>query len=324
MSNKNYHFIIGIPRSGTSLLCFILNKNKNVLALHEPKQAAKVIKDFIGNKQNLPITKSYFNSIDDFKNVQESPYKLNNNQLNKALTFSADNNTPEKVCFNIGLSFEFLNKKNTEIETVVDKNPSYIFRIDELVQSFPNSKFIIMTRDYRGFALSKMEKSHPDNLIHKFWHQGRIWNYWHKYIFKAINKYPEQCKLVTYEDLTLSPEPTVQRICEFLDINFNQGMLFTEDLELKKHVDIASFSQRKKTKYDDLSKPINTERFEAWKTKLTDKEIAILDSLCSKYGPKLGYKPYRSTNFLNRLFYKTISLSSIFAMYVNKRIIKKI
>ena len=116
----------------------------------------------------------------------------------------------------------------------------------------------------------------------------------------------------------------VKEICEFLDIKFNTDMLLTQDLNLKKHIDIDSFSKRKKTKYNDLSKPINTERLNAWKNKLTDKEIAVLDTLCSKYGEKLGYKPFKSTSLWNKLYYRFISLSSIFAMYVNKRIIKKI
>ena len=101
-------------------------------------------------------------------------------------------------------------------------------------------------------------------------------------------------------------------------------MLLPQDLNLKKHVDIDTFSKRKKTKYTDLTRPINTERLNAWKNKLTDKEIAVLDILCSKYGEKLGYKPLKTTSIWNNLFYRIISLSSIFAMYVNKRIIKKI
>lgn len=321
----HYHFIIGIPRSGTSLLCFIFNKNKTILALHEPKHAVKILKDQKKSGLDTLITcQEYFSNIDDYKGIKESPYTIDFQELNKVWETPKNERSVINLCYKISLAFRFLNKDNTCVETVVDKNPSYIFRINELAKAFPTSKFIIMTRDYRGFALSKIEKAHPDNLIHSFWHQARIWNFWNRHIFKAINKHGERCRLVKYEDLVLEPKQTTEEICSFLNLDFDEKMLEIENFNMEKHIEIDNFSERKKTKYQDLSKAINTNRTELWKEKLSDKEIAVLDNLCKKYGEKLGYKPYRKTSAIQILYYRLISIPSIFATLINKILIKRL
>lgn len=309
MSEPDYHFIVGIPRSGTTLLSFMFNRSNKILALHEPKHILHVIKDYKhSGLKSLYHSKSYFKKIEQLHNIKESPFKVNPKKNKETWKMPFDERSVKKISTQIALSFEFLNKKNTQIDAIIDKNPAYTINLDNIISHFPKAKFIITTRDYRAFTLSRMEKRKPHKKIHSYINECVIWNYMHKFVFEAINKYPEKCLLIKYEELTSNPEIKMREICNFLNLDFSYSMLKTEDFELNQKLNIDSFSTRKKVKYTDLSKPINIERNEAWKTKLTNKNIRKLDALCHDYGQQLGYLPAKPISKLARTYFKLMAI----------------
>lgn len=308
-NSEKYHFIIGIPRSGTTLLSFILNKNKQVLALHEPKFAAKVIRDKKeSNLNSFSNCKSYFSNIKDFHNVKDSPYQIDTKKLAEVWKTPQKNRSVKSISFKIAKAIKFLDKDNIYIDTIFDKNPIYTLRIDDLVEAFPEAKFIVTTRDYRAFALSNMEKRNPTKKIHSYLYLGIKWNFMHKHMLRALDKYANKCLLVKYEDLVSQTKTTVKEICDFCNIEYSDDMLSPEKFNLENRMDIDSFSKRKKTKYKDLSKPINNNREEAWKNKLSSKNIEKLDITCQNIGSKLGYKQTKKPILFKTIFYFILSI----------------
>ncbi len=97
---------------------------------------------------------------------------------------------------------------------------------------------------------------------------------------------------IKYEELIRTPEKTLHQIYSFLNLektSFQQAHLAEKravEVDIK-----ASTSQRLTKKYGDLIKPINTNRLESWKTKLSSNQITLSDYICYHYGLQLAYNP---------------------------------
>jgi hypothetical protein len=101
-----------------------------------------------------------------------------------------------------------------------EKTPMHVFHMRELAQCFPSAKFIHIIRDGRDCAAS----------FHRRWgYEPRTtMQRWKKAVAEGCfqgtalgDRYLE----VFYEDLTRAPEPGLQRVCRFLDLPFEDGVL---------------------------------------------------------------------------------------------------
>lgn len=72
---EKYHFIIGMPRAGTTLLSTELNKHKEILVLPESKHVLKMLKN--RNYQNE--LEKYYQKVK--RKIKNTPYVLND-QIN--------------------------------------------------------------------------------------------------------------------------------------------------------------------------------------------------------------------------------------------------
>ena len=68
--------------------------------------------------------------------------------------------------------------------------------------------------------------------------------------------------------------------------------------------EVKTNNERTKKIVSELVKPINASRVDAWKTQLSEQEIAIADLICGNIGSKFGYAPISKKNFYKKtLFY---------------------
>lgn len=105
-----------------------------------------------------------------------------------------------------------------------DKTPTYIAHIDILNKMFPEAKIVHIYRDGRDVALSPINLgwwSYPDFVSHL---RG-----WRDTIYQArasLRKLPhDQWIEIKYEDLVSSPEKEMRRLASFLGIEFEANML---------------------------------------------------------------------------------------------------
>ena len=130
-------------------------------------------------------------------------------------------------------------------------------RMDVLPQIWPNGKFIHLLRDPRDVARSCIGMGWVGNVFDgaKYWIKPE--KHWDA-LKSTIPK--EQLLEVRYESLVSDPESELRRICEFLGLPFDPNMV-----EIENH-----------TSY---SKP-NAKFAYQWKSKLSEKEIAYVESQC--------------------------------------------
>lgn len=255
-------FIIGNPRSGTTLFRLMLNKHAEVSV---PPEAGFLVwmhqefgKGIIGNK--------YTSLVDFLQNTKKiESWKLNYKLLEEYLNIQQPQNYSDVM----DVVYEFYSRTilNKKVSLYGDKNNYYLKHIDLLHKLYPNAKFIHIIRDGRSVAASYQElmkkdfsfKYAPDlptNLIDI----ADEWGDNIKLIEDEFYKLPGNLTyLVKYEELVLEPENNLRNICNFLKLDYDENMLDyyktseEEGLEPKEYLNWKSKSLKPLIK-DDIYK----------------------------------------------------------------------
>ena len=263
-------FILGVGRSGTSLLQSILNSHSRICFLPE----TKFLRSYV-LKKNFKITKSNYKKItNQFKS--DKRLKRLKIDLDEALQI---NNTMYDIYHYI-LETKLINQNKSNIG---DKDPKLIEKINRLHHFFPNSKIIHIIRDPRDVVLSRTKAK---------WSQKYPF-YFHAIIYymqlslgikSGRNKYKENYIEVLYENLIKNPDYELSRIIKFLNLDFEKSMLDFKDSS-KQLVSEDELEWKKETFL-----PIKKNNFNKWKLGLTNFQIFIIESICFFYIKKFNYK----------------------------------
>lgn len=301
-------FMVGMGRSGTTLLTNMLNSNPEIIASPE--------NEFIIHSYSQFISKDFNDS-----EVVDSFIDMFNHNFNRVISIwkpgpdlkqnIADSNDKSfgNVCKLAYLNYPFSQKEKKNVKWVIDKNPSYSLHIDVLKEIFPESKYIVIVRDYRDNIISRRKYSDQNVPIHKL---AADWNYYYERIFKSLAKSNTPFHLIRYEDLASQPTEFLKPLCAYLNVEYSAEMLNFQELskDMKKHA-VENVSKEKNEKiqrmHSNLEKKVNTERVNAFVKELNPNEIALLDYACEKLAKRFGYEKHnqsQKTSFSDKLYYK--------------------
>lgn len=282
IKNLPVFFIIGRPRSGSTLLRTLLDAHSEIIIPLECSFIVQLKKKYYHRNYweekdlrgfQLDLEKTRFFSLNNF-----DQQKLQQNLLKLKGPCSY-----QGVCKTVISSFESPFPKEN-ISILGDKNPSYSLLFDKLFPIFSEAKFIHLVRDYRDNYESIINAQFENPLIAFI---VKSWKESNKSIEKFKTKFPKQFYTTRYEDLVEYPEIHLKKICCFLEIPYSDQMLkFHEHQEDFKKV----FSENIFSTNRNLFKPITSDNIGKWKNKLTKKEVIIADHIAGKYAEKYGYK----------------------------------
>lgn len=282
--NTPIFFIIGRPRSGTTLLRHLFDAHPNVnipsecnyiLALsrkykHTEKFDRKTLEKFL---EDLKQTKSYDTlSMDD--------------ELLKKNVFSVPENiTYPELCKIVHASYASIHDKK-EMLLIGDKNPAYSSEnFTKVFSLFPDAKFIHLIRDYRDQATSLLKarfKSLSPAFIALTW-KGSL-----KTINRCKQKSPENFFTLRYEDFVREPEKHFGELCSFLQIPNDIGV-FSFNVKKEKYID-----HQPGINYDmhhkSLFQPIDEKRVGIWKDFLKGNELAVAEKIAGNVALQYGYQ----------------------------------
>jgi hypothetical protein len=288
------NFIVGSGRSGTTLLVYIFNQNPNCIASPEIKHFIHFYKKYKNVKK---VSQTLINDYSKYLKIYAKNKKLfmhygSETLLNKLKVGQEINYSRLTKLFFFCLTEE---KQNiNEINVIIDKNPYYTFYLKKITSFFPDAKIIFMLRDYRAFVLSNRQSQKKRVKILSIYYYSLVWNLFLKKALAVQKKHPTQLSFIKYEDLVYEKESTIKHIANYFDVVYSPEMLnfhetIRENLKRKKLSQIQYEWATKKI--ENLSKPLNSSRVEAWKKELTFSEIQSIEIICSRYGKLVGYKP---------------------------------
>ncbi len=280
--NVPFFFIIGRPRSGTTLLRSIFDAHPNVVI---PFESPVILNLYRKYKKVRAWDEAAVDEL--YADLSKQPYferwRVEKDGLRERIL-----NQKGEIGFHllIRLVYQGYQSVFDKSETLWfgDKNPVYSFYADRLFRMFPDAKFIHITRDYRDNLVSlrqvTFEAPIPALIAYR-------WVRANKLMDKIIRKAPKQVYRLRYEDLAASPEEKTREICDFLGIEFQPGQLeYRKKLEQAK--ERAAEYQIKN--HQSLMKPVNTGRIAIWKEALTPAEVKAMDMVAGRNAEQHGYE----------------------------------
>ena len=245
---KSPIFIVGIGRSGTTVLGKILSMHRHVGFLNEPKAIWHSIypqEDVIGNYSEGKA-QFHLKAKDANDNVVTTAHRL----------------------FGAYLLFSFSTR-------LLVKYPENIFRISFVKKLFPDARFLFIVRNgwNNCFSIKRWSERYEvkmENEIHNWWGvNNRKWNFIKEQLIlnntafreimpivtsfrenvdkaaaewvvtmqeglRQMRTYPKSILKVKFEDLTCSPQKTLTEIMQFCDLPKEKKINFYADRIVKK------------------------------------------------------------------------------------------
>lgn len=243
-------FVVGLPRSGSTLFENIISMNPKVLLLGEVLFLTPWRKDF------RYFLKKQVGDLRDERNIEKMLDLIFSDEYVPGITGSFWRFRHIDAGKNIGLRKElFLKIKSSDkslesiFKIIIAETtrfsglprccvafPVYANHVPELMRWYPNCKIIQVTRDPRGIAISKTNDPTGAALMIKEYPHARFFIRKMMILFVIIQyiwvsklhcKYKnlKNYALFRYEDLLVSPEEEIRKICAFAEIEFIPEML---------------------------------------------------------------------------------------------------
>ncbi len=284
-------FIVGVGRSGTSLLQSMLNSHPEIVFIPE----INFIRRFLTtNALEKLYAKQGRAGLLEFLSADELIGRL---QLDIGSTFSGfDFDSPDlALCIYRTLLTAYAGRESDALTG--DKDPRSIEHLPLLNRLFPECKIIHVIRDPRDVLVSKMKAD---------WSKSRPW-----YLHVLINKiqlslgkrhaplFDDRYFEIHYEQLLQEPQQELEKLCRFLNVSFEKQML-----------DFAASSQSLVSEQEMQWKketlgPLLNRNFNKWRTHLTPLQVALVEKNVNPAFEYYGYeKSAQRLNFFQAVLAK--------------------
>jgi hypothetical protein len=306
-------FVTGMFRSGTTFVARLLNQSDEISFASDPFFA--VLKDFRNTLSNesahkvdphAPLEDYYFDEskFHFFKTIQNTSLndvKIPNlaylKEFTRASSFPYSELLSKQIHKIIANNYGDFLRQGEQIlrEVYGNKRLSGMKEVwanefaPHIINVFQNtSKVIHIIRDPRAI------------LVSNFYSDGRypilfLARQWRKLVTLAYlyTKSNQNNMIIKYEDLILNPKETIQGICNFVGINFDEKLLSTEEITdggNKKWTQNSTFQENASTGFNQSS--VNR-----WKDKIKNSDRMAIEFLCYPEMKLLGYNDFVNESF---------------------------
>ena len=186
-------FILGMPRSGTSLVEQIISSHKEVYGAGEINSLAE------------PILEKILSNVED-KNIFSDKHLLS--MRKKYLDSFA--------------------RFPTSADVITDKTPANFQYIGFILSVFPDAKIIHLKRDPRAICWSIYKSNwnengyrfsyNMDDLVSYYGLYSKLMNFWHK-------KFPEKIYDICYEDLSSNQKEETKKLLKYCELDWDDNCL---------------------------------------------------------------------------------------------------
>jgi hypothetical protein len=202
-------FLIGSPRSGSTLLARMLGSHSAVHAPDEPHLLT-------------PLA-----HLGYYAKVDQAPYdpiitQLAHRELVNALPDGEQDYLEAMRALTDSVYAKLL--ATTRRRMLLDKTPAYALVLDFAAKLYPNARYIVLTRQplaiWSSFVESFFDRDHA--AAHR--HQPLLERYVPA-IARFLREHPAPICHVRYEQIVQNPETEMARICEFAGLPFEPDMI---------------------------------------------------------------------------------------------------
>ncbi len=170
-----------------------------------------------------------------------------------------------------------------------NNTPKDVFHAKEILDLFPTAKFVVCVRDVRDFMLSyrhRWQVTTPEHRerLRALYHPVLTALLWKATVQRALQLRASvgegRVLFMRYEDLVAQPEDAVKRLCAFVDVPYEAGML-----EVRGH----NSSRR------DAQDGIFSDSVGRWQRDLPPEEAWLGERAAGARFVELGYRPMHAS-----------------------------
>ncbi len=289
--NQEPVFIVGAPRSGTTLLAAMLDAHSKLSCgpeTHFFRKLAQVnVRTLIAQKSWPEKALQFVSSIEHTSSLGSAKkFLLNKYQIEPAeVARFLEHRSPEVSHILESVTVQYMERMGKR--RWVEKTPDHLEYVATIRLYFPDSPIIRIVRDPRDVALSLTKvpwgvrtvtealmflRRLDDNSASFFATDGNV-------------------HTLYYEDLITDPEGTLKSLCNFIGEPFEEGMLDTS--RTGKQINSRNAPWKEK-----VSEPVDKSRLEVWREELSETENLLAEAI---FGDRIAAYGYPVTEkFLRR------------------------
>ena len=266
-------FIVGAPRSGTSLLRVILNRHPSIGLCDETYFFYYVYtrRDAFGDLSNPANRRHLIDRYLATRRIQRLDSDL------QALTEGLMKEGGSYRSFFITLMRLYAAARGKV--RYGEKTPQHALFAETLCEWYPKGKLIHLVRDPRDVVGSLLRMPWASNHAAA---NARIWS--------DCVQNAERCRqrdnyiLVRYEDLVSDPHAELMRVCAFIGEEYCSAILVSDN---QTPADMWWFQK--------AQEPLSGNEVGKWRQQLTGKQVALIEWVAGSYMRQFGYEPSGQT-----------------------------
>jgi hypothetical protein len=316
-------FVLGPGKCGSLLLREILDWHDEVLVLpvsikfysfwqqikDKGITTPQEIADLFLTETNLSMLK--FNTVQNRDGIQEDYSNINWNIFEARFREYLNDHEicASNTCLGIFYAYACSSKKNLKKVKVIIVYATYKDHMEHITRDFPKAQFIYLMRDIRGniFSLKSNFLTMRGSLVDLANGSKRKKSLFVHIIkdrmvdnLKIIHENERlvlngKLKILRFEDIKLFPRKTIEQLCDWLGIKFNDSLLTLTKAGVPSSGGYSGFSNQ-------LVIGFTEEPVSRWKSQMPKREIRMVEYLFSRDLSTNGYQLiYENKNSFSKI-----------------------
>lgn len=282
-------FLVGAPRSGTTLTRLMLDAHPELAIPPETYFITKAAKRYRKERKQGDWIEPYLETVTEHKRWPD--FHLDADAYKQRVR-----EAKPKYLGGAVREFYAMYAEREGKQRFGDKTPFYVRKMDVIQRALPEARFVHIVRDGRAVALSIMGLWFGPDTIEEaaeFW-VARIDEAREK--AKGLDHYME----VRYEDIVVESEPSLRRICDFVDLEWDDRVLryyetvverISRELppeEIAPDGRVVSTAEREKI-MENVSRPPDPSRIDRWRTDMSAEDRKKFEDIAGERLAEFGY-----------------------------------
>jgi hypothetical protein len=270
-------FIVGVHRSGTTLLRYMLSSHSR---LYIPPESDFISNYFLrnptGELSKKQIARMLHDVFEHYRFVKE--WKGDPPDPNQFVC-SLPGRTPASFLDALYSAYA----RQYGAERWGDKTPIYASYIDLIHEIFPEAQFLHIIRDGRDAALSMLDKYEHDEFHVDIFFAARNWVRRIRSAQRAGSRIgPKLYYELRYENLIDDPERELRAICDFLGESYEPTMIAYHQTARERIPADSHF-------FSNVRNPLSPKRVGRWQQEMPVADQRLVQFVAGKLLTELGY-----------------------------------
>jgi len=251
-------FIVGTQRSGTTLLCHMLDTHPELYVLNE-------FWDLYSHLAPRQDADERLTSLLMSRLGLSEPY------------MSPDQPSPRDPFDHVEMAFQLKASISGKNRWAL-KDPRLTYFLEEFRLGYPEAPFVLIVRDPRAVNLSYLTRKWN---VANVYHGALLWKSEIERQLSFAREHPEKSHVIKYEELILQPERVLRALCRFLGEEYVDELL--NYYRKTPHIELHEGNI-------NITKPLRPSMIDKWKNELSPRQVSVIESLTADTMSKLGYE----------------------------------